>query len=230
MKTAVCMCLFGLLLSEPAQSKDKLGKIIFVQGDVDITSLNSGKKEAAHPGMSVYRDSRIRTGNKSTAEILLRDGTVILLRDVSVINILNLKRAETDPPTRIKVIAGKARISAKSTFASRSHIVKTPSAIIGVRKSRADFGIVAGRQETLIVVFEGRVEAASAEDDIVKAQILTEREEVSVKSGAAPTDPKIVPRNAIEKWFNMYIIDPGDGRIYLNREREGFIDSLLKKR
>ncbi len=228
MKKMLVLTMSILAGALPAAAQQNIGKIVSIVGDVDITSIAGGGKFVPQMGDMVTDDHRIRTGNRSYAELLLGDGSKLFVREVTVLNLSGLKMAEADPPTRIQVITGKLRITMKKTFRSRSLVLRTPTAVAGVRGT--DFGVVAGRQETKLVVFEGQVEVASSNQDLIKAYVVKEREEVSVKKDAPPTAPRIVPAEILKSWLDYYDIDERSRIIIRNKRDEGLLDGILKKK
>jgi hypothetical protein len=209
-------------------AQDNLGKVVSITGDVDITSVSTGKKFVPDIGTPITSDYKIRTGNKSYIELLLSDGTKIFVREVSVLNITSLKLHESDPPTKLGMLTGKVRITLKKTFKSNALVLRTPTTIAGVRGT--DFGAIATRDETRLVVFEGKVEVANARKEIVKSYMVQPKEEVSIKKDTPPTEPKIVPQEILHTWFDYYDIDERNRIIIRKKKEEGFLDNLLRKK
>jgi len=228
MKRTLIITMIVLAGVLPASAQQNIGRILSIVGDVDITSISGGGKFVPQIGATVTDDHRIRTGHRSYAELLLNDGSKLFVREVTVLNLSGLKMVETDPPTRIQVVTGKLRITMKKTFRSRSLVLRTPTAVAGVRGT--DFGVVAGKQETKLVVFEGQVEVASSNQDVIKAYVVKEREEVSVKKDVAPSAPRVVPNEILNSWFDYYDIDERSRIIIRNRGDEGLLDGILRKK
>ncbi len=228
MKRMLVFTMMILAMSLPAAAQQNIGKIVSIVGDVDITSIRGGGKFVPQIGATVTDDHRIRTGNRSYAELLLNEGSKLFVREVTVLNLSGLKMAEADPPTRVQVVTGKLRITMKKTFRSRSLVLRTPTAVAGVRGT--DFGVVAGRQETKLVVFEGQVEVASSNQDVIKAYVVKEREEVSVGQDVPPTAPRVVPGEILKSWFDYYDIDERSRIIIRNKRDEGLLDGILRKK
>ncbi len=228
MKRTLIITMIVLAGALPASAQQNIGRILSIVGDVDITSISGGGKFVPQIGATVTDDHRIRTGNRSYAEILLNDGSKLFVREVTVLNLSGLKMVETDPPTRIQVVTGKLRITMKKTFRSRSLVLRTPTAVAGVRGT--DFGVVAGKQETKLVVFEGQVEVASSNQEVLKAYVVKEREEVSVKKDVPPSAPRVVPNEILNSWFDYYDIDERSRIIIRNRGDEGLLDGILRKK
>jgi ferric-dicitrate binding protein FerR (iron transport regulator) len=219
---------FIFLLCTESFAQESLGKIIQFVGDVDITSLSTGKRFTPDIGTTIQRDYRIRTGKKSFVEILLNNGTKIFIKEITVLNVSNLRMKSSDPPTRLKMLTGKIRIIIKKIFRERTLILKTPTTVAGVRGT--DFGAIASKYETKVVVFAGKVEVANINKDIIKSYILRDREEVTVKENEPPMRPRVVPADILDSWFDFYEIDEKNQIIIRSDKDESFIDKFLRKR
>lgn len=220
------LCIFcsTIALSEP------IGKIVQLVNDVDISSLTTGKLLVPQIGFQISTDHKIRTGKRSYAEIVLNNGTKIILKEVSVLNVMSLKAHESLQPTRIRLLTGKVRIALKRLLrggSEHSLILKTPTAVAGVRGT--DFGVIASRYETKVAVFSGLVEVASSNKKIIKSYILQEREETGILKNSPPSRPRTVPHDIIKNWFDYYEIND-DNRIIIKQfTEESIIDKLLRK-
>lgn len=228
MKKILVVTLILLAGATRAPAQQNIGRILSIVGDVDITSISGGAKFVPQVGAMITDDHRIRTGGRSYVEVLLNDGSKLFIREVTVVNLSGLKMIEADPPTRIQVVTGKLRITMKKTFRSRSLLLRTPTAVAGVRGT--DFGVVVGGLETKLVVFEGEVEVASSNQDVIKAYMVKEREEVSVKKDEPPTAPRVVPNEILNSWFDYYEVDQRSRIIIRNKGDEGLLDGILRKK
>lgn len=218
-----------LFVASTGFTQQKVGKIVQIVNDVDITSLSSGKKNVPSIGDEITLDHKIRTGKKSLLEIVLDDGTRLSVREVSVLNISSLKLAKKDAPTRIRLLTGKLRVSLKHIFKGddKSLILKTPTAIAGVRGT--DFGAIASPLETKFIVFDGKVEVASANTSILKSFVLREREETGIKKDQPPIQPRTVPGEVLKNWFDYYDISDDNRIIIRGTSEKGLLDRLLRK-
>jgi hypothetical protein len=227
MKKFIAGLIMVLMSISFASAEEEIGKVVTIVGDVDISSAD-GKKFIPEVGTFIKNDSKIRTGKKSYMELLLNDGSKIFIREVTALNISSLKMKETDPPTKVRMVTGKIRITMKKMFKSRSLLLRTPTAVAGVRGT--DFGAIVSKNETKIAVFNGQVEVANSEKDILKSFVVREKEEVSVIKDAPPSEPRLVPQNILETWFDQYDIDEKN-RVILKKSREhGILDNLLRKK
>jgi hypothetical protein len=126
------------------------------------------------------------------------------------------------------MLTGKIRITVKKLFKSDSLVVRTPTAIAGVRGT--DFGVIATNSESKFIVFEGEVEVANSDSNIIKSFMLRESEESSVTKQGAPTEPRLVPHEIRQSWFDYYIIDETNRIIIRTKKEQGVIDKLIRKK
>ncbi len=223
-----CIVLCCILLVATGLYARPVGKVVQLVGNVDIMSMKTGKRTVPEMDTVVHSDDKIRTGKKSLVAILLNDGTRLMIKEVSVVNVAALKLRDTDPPSKIRMLTGKLRLIVKKTFKKSKFVLKTPTAIAGVRGT--DFGAIATRNETRIVVFDGEVEVGNVRDNILKSYVLKEREEVSVKENRPPSSPRVVPSNVLSSWFDYYVIDERKNKIIRKDREDGLIDRLLRKK
>lgn len=227
-RKVIILIALAVMTHSHLNAQEYLGKVVSILGDADITSVTTGKKFVPSAGALITDDHRIRTGSKSYMEILLNDGTKIYLREVSVLNISGLKLQEATAPTRLTMITGKIRITLKKAFRPNSLVLRTPTTVAGVRGT--DFGAIATRNETRLVVFEGKVEVANVRKDILKSFVINEKEEVSIQKDMPPSQPRVVPQEILQSWFEYYAIDESN-RIIVRQVRErGILDNLLRKK
>ncbi len=206
-----------------------LGKIIQVTGDVDLTGAKSGIRIEPGIGSMVPADYKIRTGSKSYIEILLNDNTKIFMRELSVMQISNLRSQIQDPPTGIRLYTGKVRIYINKQLKGRNLILKTNAAMIGVKDYETDLSVITTDYETKVSVLEGKADIASSNRDIIKSYELNKKEEASIKLNGAPSEPVILPLEILDSWLDYYIIDKK--RILVKgRQEGGIIDYILRKR
>ena len=161
-----------LLLMSINSFAKPVGEILELSGDVDITSMKTGKRIIPEEGTVIDGNDKIRTGRKSFVSIVLNDGSKLFIREISVLYVQDIKLKLTDQPTRIQIITGKLRVIAAKTMKGNSVVVYTPTAIAGVRGT--DFGIIATQLETRVVIFQGKVEVANKDKNILKSYILSE--------------------------------------------------------
>ena len=102
------------------------------------------------------------------------------------------------------MLTGMLRITVKKLFKNRTLILKTPTAVAGVRGT--DFGVITSQTETKIVVFDGKVDVANKKRKITKSYTLKKGEE---SMGLVFGDVKIIPPKD-ESWVTA---DDQEGNI-----------------
>ncbi len=217
-----------LLLMSINSFAKPVGKILELSGDIDITSMITGKRIIPEEGTVIDGNDKIRTGRKSFVSIVLNDGSKLFIREISVLYVQDIKLKLTDQPTRIQIITGKLRVIAAKTMKGNSLVVYTPTAIAGVRGT--DFGIIATQLETRVVIFQGKVEVANKDKNILKSYILKDREETKVTYQQPPEAPVVVPDYILSKWFDTYSIDEKKNIIIKRKQEDGLLDRLLRKK
>ncbi|HQL42953.1 MAG TPA: FecR family protein [Spirochaetota bacterium] len=217
-----------LLLMSINSFAKPVGKILELSGDIDITSMKTGKRIIPEEGTVIDGNDKIRTGRKSFVSIVLNDGSKLFIREISVLYVHDIKLNLTDQPTRIQIITGKLRVIAAKTMKGNSVVVYTPTAIAGVRGT--DFGIIATQLETRVVIFQGKVEVANKDKNILKSYILKDREETKVTYQQPPEAPVVVPDYILSKWFDIYSIDEKTNIIIKRKQDDSLLDQLLRKK
>ncbi len=217
-----------LLLMSINSFAKPVGKILELSGDIDITSMKTGKRIIPEEGTVIDGNDKIRTGRKSFVSNVLNDGSKLFIREISVLYVQDIKLKLTDQPTRIQIITGKLRVIAAKTMKGNSVVVYTPTAIAGVRGT--DFGIIATQLETRVVIFQGKVEVANKDKNILKSYILKDREETKVTYQQPPEAPVVVPDYILSKWFDTYSIDEKKNIIIKRKQDDSLLDQLLRKK
>ena len=217
-----------LLLMSINSFAKPVGEILELSGDVDITSMKTGKRIIPEEGTVIDGNDKIRTGRKSFVSIVLNDGSKLFIREISVLYVHDIKLNLTDQPTRIQIITGKLRVIAAKTMKGNSLVVYTPTAIAGVRGT--DFGVIATQLETRVVIFQGKVEVANKDKNILKSYILKDREETKVTYQQPPEAPVVVPDYILSKWFDIYSIDEKTNIIIKRKQDDSLLDQLLRKK
>ncbi len=222
----VIICLFSC----PLIAAKYLGKIVQINGIVDLTDSFSGEQSVPNLGTKIDKYHRVRTGNKSYAEILLNDGTKVFLHELSVLNVSSLRLKKNDSPTRIKVLTGKIRININRPLSGRNLILETPTALIGAPSLETDFGIISSKNESKVVVFKGQLDVANINRDVLKSYRLHKKEESIIRLNKPPSEPITLPTEVIGIWFDYYEIVDKDRIRIKGQIQDGIIGHILRKR
>ena len=130
------------------------GKIVFLKGEVQL--LQKDRWVTAEENMEVSDTDQIRTGEQSFVEIILNDGSVLKINQVSVISFDKLVIKEQKRSVMINLLTGKLRAIIKKLTDADEYEFRTPTAVCGVRGT--DFGLESESDVTSLLVFDGVVE------------------------------------------------------------------------
>jgi hypothetical protein len=213
-----------------AEAKGEIGRITQLTGDVDLTDVNSGMRIVPGVGAQIKENYKIRTGAKAYLEILLNDNTKIFMRELSIIQISSLKMRTDNPPTTINLNIGKIRINFNKQFKSWNLLVKTSTAVIGVKDIETSLGIITTNYETKLAIFQGEAYIASSNRDIIKSYDVKMKEETSIKLNKPPAEPIVIPQEILDAWLDYYDIVDKDRIVIKGKQETGIIDDILRKR
>jgi len=206
----------------------KMARVIQISGNAENSSIATGKRFNLKNGYIIETGSKIRTGLRSKVEVLLFDGTSIMIREMSSISFYSLRAKKTDPPTKLKVDYGKITVTPKKTFNDRTMILTTPTAIISI--VNAKFSIIVSNYETKALAYNSRVGVANINPSIKQAYVFRSGEEVCIWQDEPPTYPVKVPSRIFNLWFDFYDITDNHTIIVRRNREEGIIDWLIRKR
>jgi hypothetical protein len=138
------------------------GVLTKIDGTVEIRRLGEAEFAAAKPDDALYAGDQLRTGEHSTASVVLADESVMEVAEVSTVA-LSSRETAADPASGAAVLAGLARFTVTPRAPGEgAFTVFTPSAVVltkgttyavGVAASgEARVGVEAGEVETLALV------------------------------------------------------------------------------
>jgi hypothetical protein len=195
--------LLCLILMSPfmcvKESEDDYSAIIFYIGEVKKNN------KAAEIGDIILQNDIISTGIQSSCDIKI-GGSIIRVKEKSNVKLSELYRKDDVEKTTVDLDIGKLLCKAKKLSKSENFLVKTPTAVAGVRGTK--FTVEADAQKTSrIKVFNGNVtvvkrvkqlEDTAIEKIMDSAPSLSEEEKVIVTEKEVKQTEKIVEQ-AIEK-------------------------------
>ena len=202
------LAILCLMLIIPAgcikESKEDYSSIIFYIGDVKKNNI------AAEIGEIILQNDAISTGVQSSCDIKI-GGSIIRIKEKSNVRLSELYQKNDIEKTTVDLDVGKLLCKAKKLSKSESFLVKTPTAIAGVRGTK--FTVEADAKKTSrIKVFNGNVAVVKRVkqlgnievDKIIKtAPTLSEEEKVIVTAEEVKQTEKIVEQ-AIERQEKIY--------------------------
>ncbi|MBN2039282.1 MAG: FecR domain-containing protein [Spirochaetes bacterium] len=173
---------------------DDYSKIMFYIGDVKKNSL------IVEIGDIILENDIITTGIKSSCDIKI-GGSIIRVKEKSKIKLSELSRKDNIERTTVGLSVGKLLCKAKKLSRSEKFMVKTPTAVAGVRGTK--FTVEADPKRTSrIKVFNGKVKVIKRikqlEEEIDKvldaAPSLSDKEKVIVTEKEVEKAEKIVKK------------------------------------
>lgn len=199
----VLLCVF-LLSALPVSAADMYGVFMVVKGDIKVK--NSKSESAAKVGSKILPGETVISGADSRAKIVMSDRNVI---NVSPATTLQLTKYENDAKSGAKnvemnLLEGKVRNNVEQTYDGdkSKFLIKTPTAVAGVRGTQFFTSFNPATQMTSIVTLKGSVTLASvgAGGQIVGQPVVINKGETSSTSGGqAPEAPKAVPKDELKK-------------------------------
>ncbi len=194
----------SVLISINAYSENQHGLFMVVKGDVKLVS---GTKAPfpAKVGTKVLVGDVVTTGADSRAKIVMVDRNVI---NVSPDSKMQIAKYSSDATTgtktvEIKLDEGKIRNNVEQSYDGEKSkfILKTPTAVAGVRGTQFVTSFSSKTQKTEVVTMKGQVTFASMlNGKIVGKPVVVNKGETTASSpGAPPEKPKTLPKNELKE-------------------------------
>lgn len=196
----------SLILIQPLLADELYGIFMIVKGTVEVESTKMGKA-VAKVGAKVYPGDKITTQKDSRAKIVMSDRNVMNLSPESVVTIV---KYENDPKANVKNVElelsqGKVRNNVEQKYDGdkSKFIIKTPTAVAGVRGTQFLTSFDVKTRMTEIVTFKGAVQMApvlangQASSNFV---LIKKGQSSSVKQGQEIAEPpKVMPKEEVKK-------------------------------
>lgn len=145
-------------VNNPAQAGSRLAEITYIEGKVEIQKPG-GSWKGATIGMLLSNEDRMRTGEKSLAEVKLDDGSLVKLEEETELSVIALDEVgpAKEKVSLFKLIVGEIKAKVLKILGKQSKFeVQTSACIAGVRGT--DFSISAEADEAAnIETYEGNV-------------------------------------------------------------------------
>lgn len=188
-----------------AQASALHGVFMVVKGEVQILK-DGGAPEKARVGSKIHPGQTVATGKDARAKIVMSDRNVI---NVSPESKLVIEKYENDPKTgtkdvEMRLIEGKVRNNVEQKYDGEKSkfIIKTPTAVAGVRGTQFMTSFSPRTQMTQIVTMKGAVTFASVGANGVPVGppvVVNRGETASAAAGAPPEPPKALPKEELQK-------------------------------
>jgi ferric-dicitrate binding protein FerR (iron transport regulator) len=210
--------LLTILIIIPAVSSADtvIGKLVQSEGMIKRTNINCFEKDCNIKSRKINPGERIKTARGSSARILLKDGTAIILYENSDLIINWARLSERDKPTEIFLEKGKIQVIQKNSFLDTSLIVKTHVSII--KSVNSELRLVSGTDETAIFVYSGEAGFAGINPSKDEAFILKSGDESFVRKDDSPAAPVIVDRILRTSWLGRHFLSEDSRRVLVYRK------------
>ena len=184
----------GSVMSAGAQAGGT-AQVILARAPVELVAKGQTAAQPLQKGAKLSEGDRVRTGKGGAAEVVLGDGSLVRVGELSDLEIDKLDVDATNQPTtsRFNLAAGQARawvarqVVAKVGTGVGRFSVQSPTAIAAVRQT--DFALANGN----VYTFAGIVETRNA-DPAVQGIVPCGRNRFTrVEVGKKPEDCQIIP-------------------------------------
>jgi hypothetical protein len=243
--TLASAALFASVTSAGAQVAGT-AEVILARAPVEVVAKGQTAAQPLQKGARLSEGDRVRTGKGGAAEVVLGDGSLVRVGELSDLEIDKLDVDAANQPTtsRFNLAAGQARawvarqVVAKVGTGMGRFSVTTPTAVAAVRQT--DFALLQGMAptgggqpapdgsaDTRVYVLAGSVQADSTNAGQV---VCTRNRYTRVETRRDPTPCRIIPlwdkRSLLSSLaFEAVGVVPGN----LDRQTLGVIDSKLDK-
>jgi hypothetical protein len=198
---------FALILSivSLAEAEPMYGLFMVVKGDVKVKNLQN-QTAPVKVGSKVMPGESVISGADSRAKIVMTDRNVI---NVSPATEIKIDKYENDSKSGVKnveinLVNGKARNNVEQKYDGEKSkfLMKTPTAVAGVRGTEFMVSYDSKTQMTQVVTLKGAVTFAPISSPGAapgKAVTVEKGQMTSMAAGAAPEPPKTVPKEELKK-------------------------------
>lgn len=212
-----------LLNGEDASS----GRIVLKEGAVKKSNLNCSDDNCAKD-VYVHKGDRIITGKNSRAQILLSDGTGIIIYERSDIIINNVISGKNKKPTSLYAEYGKFKIIQDNNFMDTSLVITSKNCI--VKSVCSTFCFIAAEDESGLMVISGEAGIASTSSSESKAYVIKTGEESFISTDAPPSVPVKIDSTEQVSWLSRMLLSKNRKRILRSAVNKSALDwPLIKK-
>lgn len=210
--------IFIFPLTSFAKEQELVGSFTTIKGDVSVFRAEEESWEDAEIDMPVFPGDKVKTEERSEAELILDDGSMLRLEEKTQIEIVSANiedgnEEEGKKTFSVKLGLGKLLNNFKKLMNNQSHYnVITSTAVAGVKGT--EFSVECTEDKTEIVVFEGEVNVSNPEGSSVD---LTQDQQTTVGKGRPPLTPQSIGQNA--RLYRENVVRKFQNRVEQNRMR-----------
>ena len=201
---------------------NSIGKIVKKNGALKKTNINCDSDDCSRDNYLVFPGDRFETGKKSSASILLNDGTAIELLEKSDLIIFSIINKREKTLTSIFSDFGKFKIIQENDYFDASLVIKTRTAII--KSVSASMSIITGFDETGIFVYKGEAGFANIDPSIIEAYVIKNGYESFLKKSSPPSTPADVQITLRTSWLKRHFLTKDNEKILKYNKTNGAAD------
>ncbi|MGZ6442447.1 MAG: FecR family protein [Pseudobdellovibrionaceae bacterium] len=201
----VSLIAISFLFEAQALADQMYGILMVVKGSVKIQNASKQSTDAK-VGSKVQVGDTIITGEDARAKVVMSDRNVINVNPNTQVVISAYKNdaATGEKNVELNLLQGKVRNNVEQTYDGEKSkfLIKTPTAVAGVRGTQFLAGFDPGTRMTSIVTFKGAVSLASigANGKVIGAPVMVKKGQMThVAPNAIPENPKAVPKEDLKK-------------------------------
>jgi len=199
-----------------------IGRIVKKSGYLKKSNINCDSNDCSRDNYLVFPGDRFETGKKSSASILLNDGTAIELLEKSDLIIFSIINKREKTLTSIFSDFGKFKIIQENDYFDASLVIKTRTAII--KSVSATMSIITGFDETGIFVYKGEAGFANIDPSIIEAYVIKNGYESFLKKNLPPSTPADVQITLRTSWLKRHFLTKDNERILKYNKTNGAAD------
>ncbi len=199
----VFILFFVITSSHLALAKSVSGVFMVVKGDVKVLKANKESLKAK-VNLSVTAGDTIVSGADSRAKIVMEDKNVIHISPKTELKIETYVNNGTQKSVELNLKEGKVRNNVEQTYDGDKNkfIIKTPTAVAGVRGTQFITSFDKGSNQTQITTLTGRVELTNipTKPGVQQTTVVVNKGETSsASSERPPAPPQAVPEEQMKE-------------------------------
>jgi hypothetical protein len=223
--TRYLLQIISLMLLIPSaiySQNNSIGKLVKKNGYVIKTNINCDSDDCIRDTSLIYPGDRIKTGKKSSASILLNDGTAVELFEKSDLIILSIINKKDKTLTSLFSDYGRFKIIQENDYFDPSLVIKTRTAII--KTVSASMSIITGYNETGVFVYKGEAGFANIDPSIIEAYVVKGGYESFLKKNTPPVTPVKVEKTLRTSWLKRHFLTKENEKILKYNKTNGVAD------
>jgi hypothetical protein len=197
----ICLSL-ALFFSNASWADGMHGVFMVVKGNVNLTN-NQAQIKKVKVGDKVVPGDLVETTIDSRAKIVMSDRNVINVSPETKLKIEKYENNGEDKNVEMNLLEGKVRNNVEQKYDGEKNkfIVKTPTAVAGVRGTQFFTSFDPGTKLTSVVTLRGAVSLAPLNMNLANAKpvVIKMGESTTLAPGANPETPKPMPKEDLKK-------------------------------